>query len=395
MKLKHLIKINDYTATDDYDSDLKIIVSGEIEKPVAGSNQNYTLTYTVTDSDGNTTTVDRIITVTNQIPLISGLEEITVRQGKTVDLSLNVIATDEEDGDLTKEVTIPSTDISNLSIGTHQVEYSVTDSDGNKITETRIINIVSNRSPILVGVENKTIKVGDVESFNSLDDVTVSDDHDDSLEIQVSGKVEKPVAGTNQDYTLTYTVTDSDGNITTKTRIITVTNQIPVINGLNELIVREGKTADLSLNVTATDEEDGDLTKEVTIPSTDVATLSIGKHEVVYSVTDSDKNTTTQKRIINVISNEAPALVGVENKTIKVGQVDTFNPLEGITVFTDDHDDSHFREIQVSGKVEKPVEGTNQDYILTYTVTDSDGNTTTIDCVITVTNRSACYQWIN
>ena len=45
-----------------------------------------------------------------------------------------------------------------LAIGTHQVEYSVTDSDGNKITEIRIINVVSNIAPILVGVENKTIK---------------------------------------------------------------------------------------------------------------------------------------------------------------------------------------------------------------------------------------------
>ena len=165
-------------------------------------------------------------------------------------------------------------DVSKLPIGQHELEYSVIDSDGNTVTATRIVNIVSNEAPVLVGVENKTIKVGEVETFDKMDGITATDDYDSDLKIIVSGEIEKPVAGSNQNYTLTYTVTDSDGNTTTVDRIITVTNQIPLISGLEEITVRQGKTVDLSLNVIATDEEDGDLTKEVIISSIDVSYFS-------------------------------------------------------------------------------------------------------------------------
>lgn len=56
-------------------------VSGEVGKPVAGKNEVYELTYTVEDKDGNRREVVRKVTVTNQVPRISGLNAMAVTEG--------------------------------------------------------------------------------------------------------------------------------------------------------------------------------------------------------------------------------------------------------------------------------------------------------------------------
>ncbi|SFB16609.1 glycosyl hydrolase family 18 protein [Clostridium frigidicarnis] len=76
-----------------------------------------------------------------------------------------------------------------------------------------------NSAPVLNGVSNKTITVGD--SFNALDGVSAIDREDGDLtkSIKVSGEVNNKVSGT---YKLVYSVTDSKGLTTTKERTVTV-----------------------------------------------------------------------------------------------------------------------------------------------------------------------------
>ncbi|WP_312575610.1 immunoglobulin-like domain-containing protein, partial [Clostridium sp.] len=76
-----------------------------------------------------------------------------------------------------------------------------------------------NTSPILKGIEDKKIFVG--EAFDAMEGVTAIDKEDGNLtdKIIVTGNVDNNIAGA---YTLIYTVEDSEGLITTKERIITV-----------------------------------------------------------------------------------------------------------------------------------------------------------------------------
>lgn len=73
--------------------------------------------------------------------------------------------------------------------------------------------------PSIAGTGNVTIDVGD--SFDPRAGVTASDENDGDLtaDIQVSGSVNAAVAGT---YTLTYSVTNSDGESVSRTRTVTV-----------------------------------------------------------------------------------------------------------------------------------------------------------------------------
>ncbi|MEC9484481.1 MAG: ABC transporter substrate-binding protein [Candidatus Izemoplasma sp.] len=78
-----------------------------------------------------------------------------------------------------------------------------------------------NKAPEITGVTDITITLG--ETFDALEGVSASDDEDGDLtsDIEVTGTVD---ANTNGTYTLTYTVTDSDGVVTTVTREVTVSD---------------------------------------------------------------------------------------------------------------------------------------------------------------------------
>ena len=160
------------------------------------------------------------------------------------------------------------------------------------------------KEPVINGIKNIEIKAGQVDEFNKtgkLEGITATDYKGNSLQITVTGKVEKPKAGTNEEYELIYEVTDSYGNTTKETRVITVTNQLPVINGLEKLVIKEGQHIDLLLGVTASDKEDGNITNILVDGSVDINT--VGLYEVIYKVTDSDGNTTTVVREIVVERN--------------------------------------------------------------------------------------------
>ncbi|MDY2632835.1 MAG: DUF5011 domain-containing protein, partial [Clostridium sp.] len=296
------------TVTDDKDTiDPKSIkVDGQVGKPLPGTDGIYKITYEVTDNDNNTTTVYRMVTVTNRLPEIVA-NNIEIKAGNSINLltdgRIGLNATDHEDGNKKTDITLKSTgelNQSNPSEGTYRVTYEVEDNDGNIVEKDIIVTVISNKKPTINGADNITIKFGQVDNFDLLDGIIVTDDHDKNLVATPSGTINKPSAGTNLDSQITYTVEDSDGNVTTVTRVITVTNQLPTIEGLSDITIKQGETFDLRAGVTANDNEDGIISDRIVFPNVNLSTLNVGKHEITYKVTDSDNNTVTKTRVVNV-----------------------------------------------------------------------------------------------
>ena len=201
---------------------------------------------------------------------------------------------------------------------------TITHESGKSINKKiQVGKIITSNGPVINGADNITIKVGQVEGFNLLGGITVTDDRDKNLIPTVSGKLGKPSPGTNKKYTIIYEVTDSDNNTTTVTRVITVTNQLPIIEGLNDITINKGESADLKQGVTAKDNEDGILTGKIVFPSINLSTLREGKHQVIYKVTDSDGNSISEKRIINVNKNNSS--VDKPFTSLRLGGSDRYN----------------------------------------------------------------------
>lgn len=116
-------------------------VSGEVGKPVAGKNEVYELTYTVEDKDGNRREVVRKVTVTNQLPVISGLNAMAITEGEYIDLKSGITVHDFEDGNITNNL-VCLTDLNTLTVGENIVQYSVSDADGNIVTGERKVIVL-------------------------------------------------------------------------------------------------------------------------------------------------------------------------------------------------------------------------------------------------------------
>ncbi|MBC2320279.1 immunoglobulin-like domain-containing protein [Listeria booriae] len=357
------------TASDAEDGNLTSSISvtaNDVDTSVEGT---YHVTYSVTDSDGNTTTKTITVTVSsNNAPVITAADK-TVKKGGSFDPMAGVTASDTEDGDVTDNVSVTANDVDISAVGTYHVTYSVTDSDGNTTTKTITVTVTSNDAPVITA-SDKTLKKGG--SFDPMAGVSASDTEDGNVTDKVTvtaNDVDTSAVGT---YHVTYSVTDSDGNTTTKTITVTVTsNDAPVIVASDQTI-KKGKAFDVMAGVSASDLEDGDVTGGITVTANDVDTNTVGTYHVTYSVTDSDGNTTTKTITVTITSNDAPTFT-TSDVYLKVG--DTFNPYAGITASdTEDGDLTDRIDIE-SSDVDMTQPGT---YAVEYSVTDSDNNTTKI-----------------
>lgn len=152
-------------------------------------------------------------------PKIEGVGNKTIRFNQPFDATLGVKASDNAEGDVTKYLTIEGT-VNTKKVGTYSLTYIVADSVGNETKVNSSITVKKdNVKPTLFGVESKTVKRN--KPFYAKAGVTAKDNIDRNItkHIQVTGNINIKKAGK---YTLTYTVTDTSGNKTTKRRIIIV-----------------------------------------------------------------------------------------------------------------------------------------------------------------------------
>lgn len=377
------------SAIDKEDGDItkyiKVIGSVDKNKP-----DRYELIYTVTDSDGNTTAVRRTVIVNpksleiNSMPVINASDKI-IKVGDKFDPLVGVSAHDEEDGDITKNIKVIENNVDTNRVGTYIVKYQITDSKGATTTKTICVSVKSNNKPVIHGVNN--VKIEEGTTFDPMKGVTAHDKEDGDItkNIKVSGNVDENKQGK---YELLYTVTDSDGNITTAKRTITVdpkleeTNTMPVIN-VSDKVIKVGDKFDPLAGVSANDKDDEDITKNVKVIENTVDVKKPGKYKVVYQVTDSKGSTATKTISVTVnpkefIINAIPEIKAID-KAINVG--DSFDPLIGVKANDKEDGDitKNVRVIENTVDVNKP--GT---YKVTYQATDSQSTSVTQTISISV-----------
>ncbi len=350
-------------------------------------------------------------------PEINGAKDLELKLGETIDLMNGVSVTDAEDGDLTSKVVVDDSKVDYNKTGSYDVIYSVTDSDGNTTTKTITLTIVRD---LTKPVNPVTPEAGSIPTINgtknlesTLDDtidlmngVSASDVEDGDLTSKIIVDDSKVDYNKTGSYDVIYSVTDSDGNTTTKTITLTIVRDltkpgdtltpvigsVPTIDGTKDLTVKLGETIELLDGITATDVEDGDLTASIVVDDSNVDYSKTGSYDVIYSVTDSDGNTTTKTITLTIVRDltkpgdtltpvigSVPTIDGTKDLTVKLGE--TIDLLANITA-NDVEDGDLTSEIVVDdSKVDYTKAGK---YEVTYSVTDSDGNTTTKKIILEI-----------
>ena len=139
-----------YTAVDDYD--------GDITDKVQVRTENDVVYYTVSDSSGNETTVQRKIEYTDltaPVLTLKGETKITIDAGIAY-AEPGYTATDNIDGDITDKVEI-SGSVNIYHAGTYTLTYSIKDQHGNVTKAERTVVVKAIKQPATVTPDGKVI----------------------------------------------------------------------------------------------------------------------------------------------------------------------------------------------------------------------------------------------
>ena len=157
-------------------------------------------------------------------------------------------------------------------------------------------------------------------------------------------------------------------------------NTPPVIIAENKTIV-QGSEFDYRKDVSATDTEDGDLTKEIEVVEETVKIDEPGTYEVTYKVTDKNNQTTTKTITVTVTENKKPVITAEDKEVVQGRKLDE---LEGVSA-TDEEDGPV--EVKVKDNTVNLEEPGS--YTITYEATDSYNQTSEKTITVTVLKDEA------
>ena len=375
------------TAFDQEDGDLSsmIQISGSVDTSISDI---YTLIYSVSDSDGNTTQTIRDVFVMLFVDAGPDLvfcedEYVDINEASASDgVSVNWIIIVGYGQLLNADSLSPTYIYSEQDIidGEVIVGLEATDEAGNANYDDLLISFVSN--PIVNIGEDAEINEGDTFQLN---DTYVSNISSFFWTSSGSGYF-------NQIGSLspTYIPSDSDianGQVTLTLDVGSISpctmdsydsmaltihqnsSSPPVITiqGSNPITVEVNATY-IDPGATAIDETDGDLTSQIIING-EINTNILGDYIIIYSVTDSHGNTTSVNRAVNVVDTTPPVISLNGDSTIYLELGSNYND-PGATV-ADNYDANLSSAIIVNGSVDTSTAGT---YYISYNVSDSSGN---------------------
>lgn len=305
-----------YSANDFVDGVITSInVSGSVNSSTLGT---YYLTYSAQDLQGNPSTRERVVVVVdNQAPQLAliGADPLTLNYGEPFP-DPGVSITDN----YYTQLTYTTTGVINSKVmGSYLITYDCVDPSGNVANSiTRTVEVKDVAAPVITLFGADTI-ILDVFTKYVDGGASVNDNHTKGLLPSVSGVVNTNIVG---DYTLTYSATDSSGNVGTTTRVVSVVDReapVIVLKGSSLIkIDRFQSVPNPGVEILDNYESDADLQPSLVIDN-QVITHMEGLYQYCYNVTDASGNKAAEVcRLVQVGPANPNGVAGISETGIKV-----------------------------------------------------------------------------
>jgi hypothetical protein len=211
-------------------------------------------------------------------------------------------AVDDVDGSVA--VTVTGDDaVDTGAVDVYTITYTATDAAGNTATATRTVTVEDSTGPVITLVDEDIeveIECGEdyVDPGATATDLCEGDLDAEGIVVD-SSAIDNTTPGT---YTVTYNVTDSEGNVadevTRTVKVVDTTPPIITLEGANPLVLDNGDSF-TDPGVTAEDACDGTIAT-ITVDDSEVNDRAIGDYKVYYTAEDSAGNKTTVERDVQV-----------------------------------------------------------------------------------------------
>jgi len=353
-----------------------------------------TVTWTTTDGSGNTATCSFTVTVEdNEAPMALCVAPFTIQLDANGQASITVADIDAGSTDNCgiDTISISQTDFDCSHVGGNTITLTVTDVNGNTSTCTTVVTVEDNVAPEALCVAPFTIQL-DANGQASITAAMIDNGSNDACGIDSISISQTDFdcshVGNN---TITLTVTDVNGNTSTCTTVVTVEDNVaPEALCVAPFTVELDFFGMAYISVSDIDNGSNDACgiASMSIDITEFSCANIGDNVVTLTVVDNNGNTSTCTTVVTVVDAMAPQIVCPNNIVINTepGMCSAFVFFGAASAY--DNCDGFIPTVQTAG----PPSGSNFPIgvtTITFTATDSSGNTSSCDFTITVVDNQA------
>jgi len=367
------------SATSVFLGDASVVDNGKVvsvtnDAPPAFALGNTTVSWTATDSAGNSAQDAQLVTmVDTTAPEVDAPAEIVV---EATSADSNKVELDEpairDVQDTTVELDAPEA----FGMGETTVTWTVTDASGNSASATQVVSIVDTTPPEIRVTEVIMLEALDADGNEvELGDVAVTDVSE--IAGVTSDAPETYPAG---ETVVTWNATDVHGNSATATQEVRLVDTTPPsVFAPADITVEHagtgGNTVDLGDAVAA------DRVGVDSVTNDAPETFLIGETTVTWKATDTSGNESTSEQVITVVDTLEPAIsappdVSAEAESASGADVET-----GTATAADESGDV---EVTSDAPTTFPIGETT----VTWTATDASGNSVTAEQTVTVTDTT-------
>ena len=357
------------------------IVSVTNNAPVSFPLGNTTVTWTVTDASGNTATCTQIVKVTDtQLPTIICPASVSVFANAGSCIATGVVLGTPTTADNCSIASVVNNAPVTYPLGLTTVTWTITDGSGNVATCTQTVTVTDNQLPTITCPVAVTVpaNIGTCTATGVALGLPTTADNCSVASVTNNAPATYPLGTTN----VTWVVTDGSGNTASCVQVVTVLDtQLPTISCPSNITVNSNFGSCVATGVVLGSPITSDNCSVASVTNNAPGTFNLGTTNVVWTVTDGSGNVSTCTQTVTVLDVQPPTIVCPVAITVPAN-IGTCTATGIVLVAPVTADNCTVSTVTNNAPIAFPLGAT----IVTWTVTDGSGNTSSCTQVVTVTD---------
>ncbi|MBM2815176.1 MAG: hypothetical protein HW421_1938, partial [Ignavibacteria bacterium] len=351
----------------------------------AGTNN---VTLTVKDASGNTSTANAVVTVMDVTPPNAVAKNITIQLDGTGNASITASDVNNNSTDACGIASISASPLSFdcSNVGANNVILTVTDNNGNVSTATSVVTLQDATLPSALA-QNITIQL-DASGNASITASDVNNNSSDNCGIASMSVSPNTFNCSNVgNNTVTLTVTDNNGNVSTANSVVTVQDVTAATAIAQNLTIQLDASGNASITASDINNNSSDACgiASLSVSPNSFNCSNVGNNTVTLTVTDNNGHVSTATSVVTVQDVTAPTAIA-QNLTIQLDASGNAS-ITANDVNNNSSDACGIASMSVTPNTFNCSNVGNN--TVTLTVTDNNGNTSTANSVVTVQDVTA------
>lgn len=271
--------------------------------------------------------------IDNTSPVINGFEGAYITSvgapASVETIKSQLTAVDDVDGNITSKIIVKSDNYSanKNKVGVYSIVFEVSDNSNNKASITINVSVIDNIKPAITGPSTITSNLSNPQTIDSIKaQMSASDNYDGNItnSIVVYADTFSPNSSKVGEYNITFKVTDSSNNYTTKNVTVSVVDDIkPLISGPSNYTKSTSTSltsSSILSSLTATDNVDGDISSKITEKTNSYIgnESKVGTYTITYTVKDNANNTSDIFTVSIKVEDTEPPVFYISNNVINI-----------------------------------------------------------------------------